>query len=212
MAHWITEWSIATMESKVFPSRNYYLFFIFIFCIYGGTRGRCSRSVLTCGFSVVAKTRMSLWKLVADVSYLFFRVPWLTPTWTAALLAGKEPHEVHLIRIHTQPCGGISNNGRRPKTCRMDYISQQVWGCLWTPPGVPRRGLRMGLGLWKCWHSLMDGWMDGFSNFLEAQTRINAAQWITYWETKTSAVWPFVVCLPTLLCRYKFDIIFKTGR
>lgn len=56
------------------------------------------------------------------------------------------------------------------------------------PPGVHRRGFRMRLGLWKCWHSLMDGWMDGFSNFLEAQTRINAAQWITYWETKTSAV------------------------
>lgn len=74
MAPWITEWSIATMESKVVveSSSNYYVFCFLFLCIYGGTRGRCSRSVLTCGLSVVAKTRMSLWKLVADMSYRFF--------------------------------------------------------------------------------------------------------------------------------------------
>lgn len=27
-------------------------------------------------------------------------------------LPGKEPHEVHLIRKHTHPSGGISDNGR----------------------------------------------------------------------------------------------------
>lgn len=134
----------------------------------------------------------------------FFRVPWLTPTWTAALLAGKEPHEVHLIRIRTPPCGGISDNGRRPKTYRMDYISQQVWGRLWTPPGVSRRGSRMRLGLWKCWHSLMDVWVFQLPgspvDYLEGNKDISCL-------TPT-----FVVCLRTLLCRYKFDIIFKTGR
>lgn len=99
----------------------------------GGVWGRCSRSVLTCDqrLWVVGKTNMSLRILVADTGRLF-RVPWLKPTGTAAPSPGKEPREVHVIRMPAHPSGGISDNrrvrvGGDPKTCMMDYSVERSW-------------------------------------------------------------------------------------
>lgn len=69
MDPWITEWSMSTMELKVFLNSKYsYLAFLFLF-VSDGTWGWCSPSVLTCRLNPNKKRVLRI--QVADMSCLF---------------------------------------------------------------------------------------------------------------------------------------------
>lgn len=179
MAPWITEWSMSTMELKVLLDSNYYyLAFIVIFVCF---LRRCSRLVLTCGGWNKDEVR-----LVAEISCLFSgAVGSSCPLALEGATWGASQNK------HAYPCGSISDTGRvrlggGPKTCWMDYMSQQVWERLWSTQEHPGGawGYSLGAGSVACCFSDLDKKMDGcFYQLLVQQTRINGAHWITCWIT-----------------------------
>lgn len=103
------------------------LLFGFYFCVFlAQPEGDAVGSVLTCGLSVVTKTSKRLWKLGADMSYVFFffffRVRRITPTGAA----GTEPHEGHLNRMRTHVAVFQTTEGSPKHVAWITYCSKCV--------------------------------------------------------------------------------------
>lgn len=127
MAPWITQWSITTMESKVFLNAiYYYLFLCMCVCVF--------LAMLSVSSHMWTKTRKMLRKL-GPTWVLFFAGASAHPNGSSCL--GRSRKRGHLIRMRTHVCGGISD---------MDYIWR---ASVWTPPNPPSRDLRMWFGFWK---------------------------------------------------------------
>lgn len=176
MDPWITEWSMSTIESKVFLNTEYsYLAFSFLF-VSDGTWEWCSPSVLTCGLNLEQES-----EACGDETWVFF-FGWPTPTGTAALWPGRKPHEVHLIRIDTHPMlvevfqlQRACPTGRRPKNMLDGLHLPLSVGTPLNPAGAPRRSSSSGrhiqlfpslLLFWplKRIRGWMYGWMGALNN------------------------------------------------